>query len=349
MNQTKSPNSSRKVNVAVVGLGFMGVTHLRAYLATASAQVVAVCDAVRLPVNGVLQGVAGNVKKSDDVHLGPQVKVFKKLAEVLAEPEVDLVDLCTPTPLHPEQAIAALKAGKFVLCEKPLARTAAEARKILDTAKSARGFLMPAMCMRFWPGWSWLKEVVEKQSYGRVLAARFRRLSEMPGWSKQGTYTGGNDLGGALFDLHIHDTDFAQFLFGRPSAVFSSGVTSPAGSVNHVVTQYIYPGGPAVYAEGSWLLTKGFSMGYTLHCERATLDFDLSRGAEAMQVTEEGQTARTIKYDGPDGYGAEVQYMVQCAQQGQAPTTVTAQDGLTALEICEAEEESVKSGAVVAL
>jgi predicted dehydrogenase len=349
MKKSNSPDSSRKVNVAVVGLGFMGVTHLRAYLATESARVVAVCDAVRLPVNGVLAGVAGNVKKSDDVHLDPQVKVFKKLEEVLADPEVELVDLCTPTPLHSEQAIAALKAGKFVFCEKPLARTSAEARKILEAAKSAPGFLMPAMCMRFWPGWSWLQEVVEKQTYGKVLAARFRRLSEMPGWSKQGTYTSGNDLGGALFDLHIHDTDFVQFLFGRPSAVFSRGVTSPTGSVNHVVTQYLYSDGPAVYAEGSWLLAKGFSMGYTLHCERATLDFELGRGAEAMQVTEEGQGPRTVKYEGPDGYGAEVRYMVDCVQARQAPTTVTARDGLTALEICEAEEKSVKTGAVVAV
>ena len=208
---------------------------------------------------------------------------------------------------------------------------------------------MPAMCMRFWPGWSWLKDVVEKQTYGKILAARFRRLSEMPSWSKQGTYTGGNDLGGALFDLHIHDTDFVQFLFGRPTAVFSSGIATPSGSVNHVITQYRYPGGPCVYAEGSWLLTKGFSMGYTLHCERATLDFELGRGAEAMQVTEEGRGCRTVRYDGPDGYGAEVRYMVECVQQRRAPRTVTAQDGLSALEICEAEEKSVKTGEVLKL
>lgn len=340
-------SGSRKVNVAVVGLGFMGVTHLRVYEQLAGAQIVAVCDAVRLPVNGVLEGVAGNVKKSDDIDLGKEVKVFRALQEVLSDPEVDLVDLCTPTPLHPEQAIAALKAGKHVLCEKPLARTSAAAREIVKAAEAAPGFIMPAMCMRFWPGWSWLREAVEKKTYGKVLAARFRRLSEMPRWSKQGTYGGGSDLGGALFDLHIHDTDFVQFLFGRPAAVFSSGVTSSAGSIDHVVTQYVYPGGPAIYAEGSWLLTKGFQMAYTLHCERATLEFDLARGDEAMQVTEEGQSARTMRSDGTDGYAGEIQYMVDCVQKGQAPAVVTARDGQSALEICEAEEESVRTGKVV--
>jgi predicted dehydrogenase len=343
MNSTDSSAAHKQVNVAVVGLGFMGVTHLRAYQQTEGARIAAVCDAVRLPVNGVLQGVAGNVKKSDDIHLGSHVKVFRTLEEVLADPEVDLVDLCTPTPLHPEQAIAALRAGKKVLCEKPLARTAAAAREIVQVEKASPGFLMPAMCMRFWPGWSWLKQTLEQQTYGETHAARFRRLSEMPGWSKQGTYTGGNDLGGALFDLHIHDTDFVQFLFGRPESVFSSGVVRPSGSIDHVVTQYLYPGGPAVYAEGSWLLAKGFQMAYTVHCERATLDFDLARGAEALQVTETGQAPCTLKFDGPDGYGEEIRYVVSCAQKGLRPSTVTAADGLSALEICEAEEKSVKT------
>ncbi|HTL58461.1 MAG TPA: Gfo/Idh/MocA family oxidoreductase [Candidatus Limnocylindrales bacterium] len=349
MKSGNSRNVKDPIKVAVVGLGFMGVTHLRAYQETDGAKIVAVCDAVRLPVNGVLQGVAGNVKKSDDIHLGPSVRVYRKLEEVLADSEVELVDLCTPTPLHPDQAIASLKSGKHVFCEKPLARTSAGAREIVAIEKESPGFLMPAMCMRFWPGWSSLKQVVDEKRYGAILAARFRRMSEMPTWSKQGTYAGGNDLGGALFDLHIHDTDFVQFLFGRPSAVFSSGVTRPSGSIDHVVTQYLYPGGPAVYAEGSWLLTKGFNMSYTVHCEGATLDFDLARGAEAMQVTERGKPTQTLKFDGPDGYGHEIRYVVDCARNNKPPQTVTVQDGLSALEICEAEEKSIKTGQVAAV
>ena len=349
MKPKNNQRSTRKVNVAVVGLGFMGVTHLRAYLQEPSARVVAVCDSVRLPINGVLAGVAGNIKKSDDIHLGKQVKVSRQLKEVLADPEVALVDLCTPTPLHAEQAIAALKASKHVLCEKPLARTSAAARKILKAAKNSPGFLMPAMCMRFWPGWGWLKQVVSDRTYGKVVAAQFRRLSEMPGWSKQGTYTGATDLGGALFDLHIHDTDFVQFLFGPPKSVFSSGVIGANGSIDHVITQYNYGQGPAVYAEGSWLLAKGFNMAYTLHCERATLDFDLSRGAAAMHVTETGQSPHVVKLDGGDGYGVEISYMLQSVLGGRPPTVVTARDGVTALEICEAEEKSVRSGRVVKL
>ncbi len=340
--------SKKTVNVAVVGLGFMGVTHLRAYLQTPLARVAAVCDAVRLPVNGILAGVAGNIKKSDDIDLGKDVSVYRKLEEVLADPNIDLVDLCTPTPLHADQAIACLQAGKNVFCEKPLARTSADARRILAVAEKAPGFLMPAMCLRFWPGWSWLKQVVEQRTYGKIIAARFRRVSEMPGWSKQGTYTAGSDLGGALFDLHIHDTDFVQFLFGRPKSVFASGTVHANAPIDHVVAHYLYADGPVVHAEGNWLLKKGFNMAYTVYCENATLDFDLARGADAMHVTEAGQEPRVIRYE-TDGYLEEVRYVVECAATGQRPQIVTAADGCQALEICEAEEKSIRTAAVVAL
>jgi predicted dehydrogenase len=348
MKDAKSPNADRKVNVAVVGLGFMGVTHIKTYQQNPAARIVAVCDSVRLPVNGILAGVKGNIANAGDLDLGRELKVYRTLDEVLADPQVEMVDLCVPTPLHPEQSIAALQAGKHVLCEKPLALTSARARDIVTAAKSARGFFMPAMCMRFWPGWAWLKQVVQEKTYGRIQAARFRRMSETPAWSK-GTYSQGNTSGGALFDLHIHDTDFVQFLFGRPASVFSSGVTRGGNSVDHVVTQYHYADGPAVYAEGSWLLAKGFNMSYTVLCERATIDFDMSRGADALQLTEEGSETNTVKPDPGDGYGAEIAYMLDCVRNGSAPAVVTAQDGLSAVEICEAEEQSVKTGKVVAL
>ncbi len=205
------------------------------------------------------------------------------------------------------------------------------------------------MCLRFWPGWSWLKKVAEEKPYGNILAARFRRVSEMPGWSKQGIYSGGVDLGGALFDLHIHDTDFVNFLFGRPTSVFSSGVINGAGTIDHVVTQYIYPGGPAVHAEGNWLLTQGFNMSFTIHCQRATLDFDLGRGVDAMQVTEAGKAPSTIRYDEADGYSGEIRYMLDCIARGRRPTIVDGQAAVTALEICEAEEKSIRTGLVVAI
>jgi predicted dehydrogenase len=223
-------------------------------------------------------------------------------------------------------------------------------REIVDAAANAKGFFMPAMVMRFWPEWAWLKQTIDAKTYGKALAARFRRVSAPPGWSKS-SYFKGDESGGALLDLHIHDTDFVQFCFGHPRSVFSTGTTRFSGAVDHVVTSYQVADGIPVTAEGSWLMSEsfGFKMEYTVNFERATVDFDLARGAEALRVCEEGQPARTIQCEAVDGYLVELRYMIECIQKGTAPSVVTAADGLSAVEICEAEERSVKTGAVVVL
>ena len=348
MNNTNPQATGRPVNVAIVGLGFMGLTHIKSYQQLPGARIVAVCDAVRLPVNGVLAGVNGNITGSDAIDLGKNIRTYSKLEDLLADGEVELVDLCVPTPLHVPQTIAALQAGKHVLCEKPLARTSALSREIVSAAKSAESFFMPAMCMRFWPGWAWLKELAAQNTYGKILTARFRRVSAPPGWSRDSYFKGG-DSGGALLDLHIHDTDFVQFLFGRPTSVFSTGQSRFSGAIDHVVTQYKVAGGATVYAEGSWLMTSGFNMSYTVVFEGATLDFDGARGGDALQLVEEGKPVQTLKPGGPDGYVEELSHLITAIQTGQPPTVVTAADGLSAVEICEAEEKSVQTGRVVEL
>lgn len=104
-----------------------------------------------------------------------------------------------------------------------------------------------------------------------------------------------------------------------------------------------------LHAEGSWLLTQGFNMAYTLHCERATLDYDLARGAEALLVSEAGQTPRVVKAAGADGYGPEIGYILDCVANRRPPCTVTTKDAVAALEICEAEETSIRTGTVIML
>jgi predicted dehydrogenase len=348
--KTRSSNSTShdKVNVGVVGLGFMGVMHIRAYQQIRNARLVAVCDPIRQPANGVLTDPGGNVGNAAPVKLNmKQVKPYLALDELLADPNVQLVDVCVPTHLHAPTAIAALNAGRHVLCEKPLARTSLQAGEIVAAAEKAKGFFMPAMCMRFWPGWSWLKPAIEAKTYGEALAARFRRMAEPPGWGRE-NYFKGAQSGGALLDLHIHDTDFIQFCFGRPQSVFSSGLSKFTGAVDHVVTQYQFGSGVVVSAEGSWLMTPGggFNMSYTVHFEKATADFDFSRGPEALKLIQLGRKPRVVKSKGPDGYVGELRHMVDSIRSGQRPTVVTARDALSAVEICEAEERSVKSGKV---
>jgi len=335
------------LNIGLVGLGFMASTHLRAYRQVEGARIAALCNPSGRHLDGDFTNVAGNVGATDPVVIDMAgVKATKHFAELLADPDLHAIDICAPTKAHAELAIAALRAGKHVLCEKPLARTSAPAKQIVDAAAKARGIFMPAMCLRFWPEWAWLKEAIAEERYGKVLSARFRRVAEPPGWGRN-TFFNGAESGGALFDLHVHDTDFVNFCFGLPRSVFSTGYQKFSGAIDHVVTQYDVPGGAIVHAEGAWAMTPGFgfNMSYTVNFERATADYDLARGKEALKLSEAGQPQRAVAMpaDPPDGYVGELRHFVACIRNGKAPSVVTAQDGLASIQICEAEERSVNT------
>jgi predicted dehydrogenase len=263
--------------------------------------------------------------------------------ELFKNPDIDVIDICTPTPLHAEMVVPALAAGKHVISEKPLARTLEDGKKIADAARSAQTFHMPAMCMRFWPQWAWLKQAVAEKRYGRVLGATFRRVtSPLTGWFNDGKISGG-----ALLDLHVHDTDFIHYLFGKPQAVFSRGYAKVSGEIDHLVTNYLYKDIPLVVAEGSWSLQPGvgFRMQYTVNFENATADFDLGR-ADQLLVTQDGKQA-AVECAKEMGYDAELRYFVDCVEKGERPTVVTADDALIALKTVHAESESIVKGTVV--
>ncbi|HXG47552.1 MAG TPA: Gfo/Idh/MocA family oxidoreductase [Methylomirabilota bacterium] len=339
------------INIGIVGLGFMAAAHLRAYRSVPDVRIAALCNPSGRHLDGDFSQVAGNVGASDPVRLDMTgVKATRDYRDLLEDSTLDAIDICAPTKAHAELTIAALRAGKHVICEKPLARDVATARAIVAAAAQAKGFFMPAMCLRFWPEWAWLKQAIASGTYGRVLAARFRRVAEPPGWGKN-TFFNGAESGGALFDLHVHDADFVQFCFGRPQSVYATGYSKFSGAIDHVVTQYRVADRAIVHAEGSWAMTPGFgfNMSYTVNFERATADYDSARGPEALRLCEAGAAPRTVACDGSDGYIGELRHFVEAIRTGRPPTVVTPADGLASIELCAAEEQSVQTGRAVAL
>jgi predicted dehydrogenase len=338
-------------NVGIVGLGFMAVTHLKAIRQIPELRIAALCNPSGRHLDGDFSDVAGNLGDDDPVRLDMTgVKAFRDFNELLADPEIELIDICTPTAFHAPFAIAALEAGKHVLCEKPMARTSEEAREMIEAASQSQGLLMPAMCLRFWPEWSFVKQAIDDDRFGKVEAARFRRVGEPPGWGQK-FFLDGSKSGGALLDLHIHDVDFIHHCFGRPMSVFSSGYAKVSGAIDYVVTQYRFESGAAIHAEGGWNMSDGFgfNMAYTVNFENATLDYDMSRGDAALRLFESGKEAQTLNLGGDDGYVGEIRHLLEAIQSGEAPTRVSPEDGRIALEICEAEERSIETGEAVAL
>ena len=328
--------------VGIIGLGFMGRMHIGAYAKLPDARLVAVADQDPKRASGDFSGGWGNIAGSVEKLDMNGISGTTNFLDLIRHPDVDLVDICVPTPAHEQLALAALDAGKHVLCEKPLALDSTSAARIADAATRAKGLFMPAMCMRFWPQWAWLKQAVGDRRYGPVTAATFRRVGAMPpGW-----FSNGQMSGGGLLDLHVHDTDFVYYLFGKPGAVFSRGYTKTSGRTDHIVTEYLYDHGPAVVsAEGSWCMADGFgfTMRYTVNFETATVDFDIGR--EHQLIVSTGGKSEAIDLTG-DGYEGELAYFIDCISAGRAPAHVTADDAVTGLQILEAEQRSIESGKV---
>jgi predicted dehydrogenase len=334
------------MNIGIIGLGMMGRTHYEAYQEIEGANVIAVADRNPKRASGDLSGTGGNVLKGG-VNQLPMDKIrgTTNASELIAMKDVDIIDICVPTVEHVSVAVEALKSGKHVLCEKPLARTLGEAETIAAAAREAKGFFMPAMCMRFWPQWAWLKKAIDEKRYGKVLAASFRRVAQMPaGWYKDGKASGG-----AVLDLHIHDTDFIQYVFGMPKAVSSRGYAKESGEIDHLATHYLYDNIPLVIAEGGWAMVEGygFSMQYTVNFEKATADFDLAR-EQPLKLSKDGKT-EPIDCGPGFGYAAELRYFLDCVSKKQKPTVVTAGDGVRSIKIVEAEVKSTRSGETVRL
>ncbi len=330
------------IRVGLIGLGFMGRMHIGAYGKIEGARIVAVADQDPRRASGDLSGQWGNIAGAADRLDMTGVTGTTDFQALIRNPDVDLVDICVPTPAHEALAIAALEAGKHVVCEKPLALDSASAQRIADAAGRSRGLFMPAMCLRFWPQWMWLKRAVEEHRYGAVRGATFRRVASMPpGWFGNGALSGG-----AILDLHVHDTDFVCHLFGKPDAVFSRGYSKTSGNTDHVVTAYLYDRGPAlVSAEGSWCMADGFAftMRYTVNFEKATADFDGAR-EHALIVSTDGK-ADPVDLSG-DGYEGELAYFLDCVRTGRQPARVTAADAVMGLRVIEAEQRSLESGRI---
>jgi predicted dehydrogenase len=333
------------IRVGIIGMGFMGRVHYGTYEKIPGVQVVAIADADPRRAAGDLSGGWGNIE-ADKANQLPmdRIRGTTDYREMLTWADIDAVDICLPTPAHVGIVPEALAAGKHVICEKPLARTSADARIIAAAAEARRDLVfMPAMCMRFWAEWEWLKRAVDEKRYGAVRSATFRRVGSIPaGWFRDGAASGGG-----LLDLHIHDTDFIYHLFGKPRAVFSTGYAGLSGEIDHLVTQYLYENGPAlVSAEGSWTQAEGFgfSMRYTVNFEKATADFDLFRGeGKTLMLSHDGKS-EPVQTDTHNGYVGELSYFTECVRMKTQPARVTAQDGVNGLLIAEAERRSVASG-----
>ncbi|GAA1446957.1 Gfo/Idh/MocA family protein [Leifsonia poae] len=297
--------------VAIVGAGRMGDAHATAWAA------------LGVPIRAVV-----SPRRRPALAAAPDARWATTLDDVLADPRVTIVSICTPTPSHASLAIRALEAGRHVLLEKPIALTVPDARAVADAAERAAGILMVAHVVRFFRGYAELAERVAAGSVGEVRAVRATRLSAAPTWASW--LEDDEQSGGMVVDFAIHDFDQANLLLGAPVAVRSIRVGAAAGAGESafgepVATTIEYAGGGVAQVLSAADLPEGFAFG-------STLDVVGSDGVDA------------VVGDGGDPFVEQARYFLRCVETGSEPFRSPVTGAVDALRVALAARRSLRSG-----
>jgi predicted dehydrogenase len=341
------------IGVGIIGAGFMGRNHFNQYeKLTDRAKVVALCDKEADRRVGDWSKVGGNIadKTGAKRDLG-DIKPYVEWKEMLTDPKIDLIDICVPTFTHKEIAVAALKAGKHVLCEKPMSLSVADCDEMIGAAKSAKGRFMVAQVIRFWPEYVYLKKTIDQRPLGELKALHLRRQASAPDYSLNNWILNPELSGGAILDLHVHDVDYAIYLFGKPKAISAQGYAMlPSGAIDRVHASWQYGNGRVVQLEGFWDVPAGFGFnhGFTAVFEKGAIVYDLNSG-KPLTVLKPGSEPETPEISTEDGYFSEIEYFLGCIQRGEDPKTTTPQQSRDAVAMAMAEKQSILSGQPVTI
>lgn len=264
------------VKVGLLGFGGISKSHFRGYEQLASenagVELVAICD---IDPEQFKKAEAINIDTGKGKYDLSKQRLYTDVDDMLANEELDMVDICLPTYLHAEYAIKMLKAEKNVLCEKPMSLRYEDCLKMIDAAREVGKRLMIGQCLRFEPLYTCLKDFVDSGEFGKVRYMFFDRLSGLPRWGFEGWYRDEKRSGDCPLDLHIHDVDMIRFLVGEPESV--SAVTQSGTTPKQLIhSTFKYKDIPVVVATGSWLegYKKGFEMKYRVGFEKAEVVLD---------------------------------------------------------------------------
>ena len=207
----------KKLNVAIIGGGFMAKAHSMAY----ACMPMFFWPAPAIPVRKTIVDINDELAEDAKNKLGFE-NFSSDWKEVINDKDIDVVDICTPNNTHPEMAIAAAKAGKHIICEKPLARNASEAKDMYEAVKKSNIIHMVAFNYRRTPAVALAKKIISENKIGKVLNFRGTYLQDWPAdpngplsWRFQKEIAGSGTLG----DIGTHVVDFARYLVGEIKSV----------------------------------------------------------------------------------------------------------------------------------
>ncbi|MBS5570677.1 MAG: Gfo/Idh/MocA family oxidoreductase [Clostridiales bacterium] len=327
------------LNVAIVGFGGIAqAAHMPAYRhlqGKGKIRLLAVCD---IDPNRFTQKMEINIGGGEE-NAAAEVRRYTNLETMLANETPELVDICLPTPFHAPVASDLLRRGYHVLSEKPMARTYVDCLEMIRAARESDRRLMIGQCLRFFPDYSFLKNAVDSGSFGKPLAAAFRRQSAPPKWAWENWYMNPELSGGCLMDMHIHDLDMIRYLFGEPQTV-SCRSQDIDSRFDVVYSQLDYPELP-VTAIGDWSQTgTNFAADFRVAFETATL---IGENGGVMVYPRSGEPYRA-ELNGPDGYTGEIEFFVDTIASQEKNIKNPPESAATTIRLIETLRESALAG-----
>lgn len=314
------------MKIALVGVGGMGNVHLGFYKNMSDIELVALCD-IRMDM---LE------KKAE----GLAVKLYADMDEMLAKEKPDMVDLCTPTYMHAEQAIRCMEAGAHVLSEKPMGLTGEETDKILATIKRTGKRYMTAQVVRFMNAYIYLRNVIESGKYGKLESLTMRRYGQVPLWSWDNWFMDESKSGHVALDLMIHDIDYMQSVFGEPRDI--TGIYHPMtdNNTNYAFAHYIYDGFSVSIETGWYTYQKvAFQADFKAIFENGEVTlrggrlYDNGAPVDFSKADHVGETG--INISNVDGYGGEIRYFIDCIRTGEECAAITPESGSATVKLVE--------------
>lgn len=345
---------AKKVRIGIIGTGgIANYAHIPGYLQIPDeCEIAALCDIDP-------EALKKTVEKYPAVAGAQQFDNYKKMLEM---PDLDAVSVCTPNYAHYEPTVLALKAGKNVLCEKPIAMNGREAEEMVSASRAQKKILQIGYMSRFNPTSQTLKKFIDAGELGDIYYARAQalRVRGIPGWGvfidkeKQG--------GGPLIDIGVHILDLTLWLMGHPKPTLASGVTYQKFGKRPDVVGFM----------GQWDHTKftvedfasaliRFDNGATVVLEAsfvANLKEEIQQttllgtagGAQTNPLTITQERHRSVFSFEPkipdrnaNAYHAEIKDYISCIKEGREPL-VTGEHGLMVARIMDAIYRSADEG-----
>jgi UDP-N-acetylglucosamine 3-dehydrogenase len=313
----------KKLGVAVIGTGFWGKNHARVYKELASTELVAICDV--------------NAEKAKSIADQFGVKAYTTSKRMLKNEEIEAVSICTWSTSLAKEALKALKAGKHVLVEKPMATNTKQAEKLLKTAEKNDLHLTVGFLMRFIPGLQYIREAVENKKIGELVCAAAKRVSQWP--ERIGDV-------GVVKDMAIHDIDVLRYISNEdPITVYAK-----TGSMRHkkfedyAQIMLTYKDGKSAFIESNWL-TPYKTRTLTVTGSDAIMRLDYI--TQELWIEEPKETLQP-RYPWQEPLKLELQHFADCILAKKKPL-ITAADGLKALQIAEAALQSSSKNRAIKL